>query len=129
MRLPTGFANLFPYLVVQDAAAFFEFIGAAFDATVIGVTEREGRVANARVRIGDVQFMVTQAGMLPAMTGAYYLFVDDADAVHARALANGATEVFAPADMDYGDRQGGVRDPFGNLWFVSTRLVDGSYED
>jgi PhnB protein len=31
--------------------------------------------------------------------------------------------------MDYGDRQGGVRDPFGNLWFVSTRLADGSYED
>jgi len=28
-----------------------------------------------------------------------------------------------PMDMPYGDRQGGVVDPCGNTWWISTRLV------
>jgi len=44
-----------------------------------------------------------------------------------RALKHGATLEMAVADMPYGDRQGGVVDPSGNIWWVSQRLVDGPY--
>jgi hypothetical protein len=27
-------------------------------------------------------------------------------------------------DQFYGDRSGGVRDPFGNLWFIATHIED-----
>jgi len=29
--------------------------------------------------------------------------------------------------MPYQDRQGGVKDPFENLWWISQRLVDEPY--
>jgi PhnB protein len=30
--------------------------------------------------------------------------------------------------MPYGDRQGGVRDPAGNIWWISQRIVRAPYE-
>jgi PhnB protein len=44
-----------------------------------------------------------------------------------RALAAGAAKIMDVADMPYDDRQGGVKDPYGNLWWLSERLVDGPY--
>ena len=90
--------------------------------------EHDGRLANAQVRIGDMRFMASEASdMLGPIPAALYLFVEDADVTHAAALTAGATEIYPPSDMPYGDRQGGVRDPYGNHWFISTRLVDGPY--
>ena len=43
------------------------------------------------------------------------------------ARSHGATLEMAVADMPYGDRQGGVRDPWGNLWWISQRLVEAPY--
>lgn len=128
MRLPDGYANLFPYIMVPDAEGLVAYLIGAFDAVEVARTEHDGRLANVQMRIGAVAFMIGQAQEgLGSATGAYYLFVEDADAVHARALSLGGQELFPPADMPYGDRQGGLRDPFGNIWFVSTRLVDGPY--
>jgi PhnB protein len=58
----------------------------------------------------------------------YYLYVEDAHASMRRALEHGATLEMGVADMPYGDRQGGVRDPHGNLWWISKRLVEAPYE-
>ena len=63
----------------------------------------------------------------PAMPASYYLYVADADAAVARAIAAGGTLVMPVADMPYQDRQGGVRDAFGNVWWISQRLVEGAY--
>lgn len=68
------------------------------------------------------------------MCSACYLCVVDADAAMARALAHGATlememeMEMAVASMPYGDRQGGIKDAHGKLWWISQRLVDGPYE-
>lgn len=51
-----------------------------------------------------------------------YLYVDDCDATYAAALAAGGTSIMAPADQSYGDRMSGVRDPFGNSWWIGRRL-------
>ena len=49
-----------------------------------------------------------------------HLFVGDSDAVYAQALAAGATVLYPIEDMPYGERSGGVTDPFGNQWFIAT---------
>jgi len=72
--------------------------------------------------------MVSDAGERFAATRAsYYLYVDDADASVARALGAGGTLIMPVADMPYGDRQGGVADAGGNIWWISQRLVDEPY--
>jgi PhnB protein len=48
--------------------------------------------------------------------------VEDADAVFARAIEAGATEVFPMADQFYGDRAGRVRAPSGHHWIIATRV-------
>jgi PhnB protein len=50
------------------------------------------------------------------------LFVADPDALAARAIAAGATEVFPIADQPYGLRQGRIEDPFGHHWLVGRPL-------
>ena len=62
------------------------------------------------------------------MQAAYYVYVKDADRTFAKALSNGAGKIFDPMDMPYEDRQGGITDPFGNIWWISTRLVEEAYD-
>jgi len=72
--------------------------------------------------------MVSEASeAFPPMPASYYLYVEDADAALARALAHGAALAMPVGNMPYGDRQGGVRDAHGNLWWLSERLVEGPY--
>jgi uncharacterized glyoxalase superfamily protein PhnB len=52
---------------------------------------------------------------------ALHLYVSDADAVYQHALQAGAHSVYAPMDQPYGDREAGVRDVAGNIWFIATR--------
>lgn len=63
-------------------------------------------------------------GPYQPMPTAFYLYVEDADALYERALHAGATSLWPPTDQPYGDRNGGVQDPFGNQWFPSTRIKD-----
>ena len=72
--------------------------------------------------------MVSEASSAyPAMPGSYYLYVESADAAVGRALENGALLEMKVSDMPYGDRQGGVRDRYGNIWWISQRLVNEPY--
>jgi len=129
MNTPAGFATVTPYCFVEEADAFVRFLVQALGGEQIGIHYRpDGAIANAQVRIGTATLMVSEAsGEFPAMPASYYLYVDDADAAMARAIAAGAISVLDVADMPYGDRQGGVRDPHGNLWWISQRLTDAPY--
>ena len=130
MRIPPGFHVVTPYFFVENAEGFVAFLvkGLAAAETCRSIRP-DGRIANVQVRLGDSTVMVSEATpAYPAMRAAYYLYVEDADASMALALANGASLEMAVGDMPYGDRQGGVRDPHGNLWWISQRLVDAPYE-
>lgn len=52
------------------------------------------------------------------------LYVEDVDAVLARALEAGATQERPLEDQLYGDRSAGFVDPFGHRWSVATRVED-----
>ena len=61
------------------------------------------------------------------MPASYYVYVNNADEAVAQAVSAGATQIMDVADQPYGDRQGGVRDPHGNYWWISQRLNEGGY--
>lgn len=130
MIIPPGFHAVTPYFFVEDAEGFVAFLVKGLAGTETCRSMRpDGRIANVQVRLGDSTVMVSESSAAyPAMRASYYLYVEDADASMALALANGASLEMAVGDMPYGDRQGGVRDPHGNLWWISQRLVDGPYE-
>lgn len=46
----------------------------------------------------------------------------DVDASFQRALAAGAAMLAPVTDQYYGDRVGTVLNPFGNRWFIATRV-------
>jgi PhnB protein len=131
MYLPEGYGTLFPYFIVSDAEEFVTFLKNVFDATEVGRTVLNGRIANVRIRVGTSTFMISEASAegLHATKAAYYIYVEDTDKTFAKALSHGATKIFDPMNMPYQDRQGGVVDPFGNTWWISTRLVEGTYDD
>ncbi len=129
MHLPPGFATVTPYFFVEDAPAFLAFLVEGLGGTeVLRHLRPDGTVGNAQVRLGDATVMVSEASpAFPALAASCYLYVADADAAMVRALAAGAIQVLAVQDMPYGDRQGGVRDPQGNLWWLSQRMQAGPY--
>ena len=63
------------------------------------------------------------------MRTALYLFVDNVDEMHKRALENGAKSEFEPENMPYEDRQSGIIDPSGNYWWISKRLKQKGYHE
>lgn len=131
MYLPTGFNTVTPYFFVEDAERFVAFLVDGLGGTeVLRSLRPDGRIGNAQVRIGTSTLMASEAGgPYPPMAASYYLYVEDADAAMARALAAGAVLEMEAMDMPYGDRQGGVRDSHGNLWWISQRLVDEPYSE
>jgi len=129
MRIPEGFTTITPYFFVDDAEKFVEFLKSAFAGVEVGrIVRDDGKIANAQVRIGTSTVMASEASTkYPAMPASYYLYVEDADAAMAQAVRSGATLEMPVADMPYGDRQGGIVDPCGNLWWISQRLEDKPY--
>ena len=126
---PPGFATVTPYIFADDAEAYAAFLVAGLGgAETVRTMRPDGRIANVQVLIGDATVMVSEASeRFPATRATYYLYVDDADAAVERALAAGGELIMPVADMPYGDRQGGVADRGGNIWWISQRLVHEPY--
>jgi len=128
MRLPPGFGTVTPYFFVDGAAGFVAFLVQGRGGVEVGRHMDGDRIANARVRLGTSTVMVSEASpTFPAMPASYCLDVENADDTMAHAIAAGASKVMKVAKMPYDDRQGGVRDAFENLWWISQRLADGPY--
>lgn len=130
MYIPPGFSTVTPYVFVTGAEQFVSFLVDGLGGVETCRSLRpDGRIANVQVLIGSSTIMASEAGpQYPPMPAAFYLLVEDARASMQRALAHGATLEMAVADMPYGDRQGGVRDAHGNLWWISQRLVEEPYQ-
>ena len=58
----------------------------------------------------------------PGVRASLYVYVEDCDAAHARALAAGATPHREPADQFYGDRTCSVYGPCGTHFAIATHL-------
>ncbi len=128
MTTPTGFATVTPYFTAADAEAFITFLVEGLGGTELGRSMQDDRIANCQVTLGNATVMVGQTRPGDSATqGHYYFYVDDADRAMERAIGAGAEQTMAVEDMPYGDRQGGVRDGEGNIWWISQRLSDEPY--
>ncbi len=121
-----GFHTVTPYLMVQEAAKLIDFVKEAFAATELFRGTGSAGGIHAEVRIGDSMVMIGGAGTWNGepMPAAIYLYMDDVDAVYKRALQAGAASLSEPADQPYGDRIAGVKDPFGDVWYIATHIED-----
>jgi len=129
--IPEGFHTVTPYLVVKGAAALIEFLKQAFDAQELHVMkDAEGNVRHAEIRIGDSPIMLGEStSQWQPMPAGIYLYVPDTDATYKKAMAAGASSIMEPADQFYGDRNGGVKDAWGNFWWIGTHVEDVSPEE
>lgn len=119
--IPTGFSAITPYLHLQEAQAFIEFVQAAFGAEVTMNNVQDGRIMHAELRIAGCMLELSEAREdWPALPAAFHFYVPDCDAVHARALAAGAEELQPPMDQPYGERSSALKDRWGVRWYVAT---------
>ncbi|HTO88472.1 MAG TPA: VOC family protein [Thermoanaerobaculia bacterium] len=137
--IPDGYNAVTPYLIVDGAAAAIEFYKKTFGAKeVMRMPAPGGRIGHAEVTIGDSHVMLADENpdmnaRSPKSVGgspiSLLLYVDDVDKTVERAIAAGAKLKRPVADQFYGDRTGGIEDPFGHQWYVATHIEDVSPEE
>ena len=97
-----------------------------------------GRIGHAEVKIGDSHLMLADEDPAMGYRGpkagggnsiSLLLYVENCDAVVDRAVKAGAKITRPVADQFYGDRTGGIEDPFGHSWYVTTHVKDVSEEE
>src|SRR5712672_2396645 len=122
--MPGGYRTIAPYIIVPRAGEFIEFLKEAFGGTERFRVPIEGSdlIMHAEVAIGHCGIELADATeQVPPEPMAIHVDVDDSDSVFTRAVEAGATSIYEVGDHVSGDRQGAVRDPFGNLWYVSMK--------
>jgi len=131
-------STLSPRLVIKGAAQALEFYREVFGAELTDrFDDQDGGIVHAGLRIGESTFSITEQserwgsrGPLSLGGSPVVLEVTCAtDAVWAKAMAAGATEVFPLADHFYGARAGRFADPFGHLWIVTQAIEDVSDDE
>ena len=137
--IPEGYHTATPYLIVRDAASAIEFYKRAFGAAeLMRMAEPSGKVRHAEIKIGNSPIMLVDefpeiGARSPQSFGgspvSFLLYVEDVDAVFSQAVAAGAKVLHPVEDQFYGDRRGGVTDPFGHLWYIATHKEDLTPEE
>jgi len=110
------------------AEPVLNFVKRAFGAVELGRhASPDGVIHHATVKIGTGLIEMGEAhGPYQPMPTMFYLYVPDVDALYRRAIEAGGTSISEPTDQPYGDRSGGVTDPFGNKWYIATHIKDVS---
>ena len=121
-----GAPDVQPYLHPLRGEPVIAFLKKAFGAEDLGrFASPDGVIHHATLKIGDSHLELGEAqGPYQPMNSMFYLYVPDCDSLYRRALAAGATSISEPKDQSYGDRSGGVKDAFGNQWYIATHLKD-----
>jgi PhnB protein len=93
----------------------------------------DGKIGHAEIRIGDSPVMLADESpemgqkSLRTIGGSpisLLVYVEDVDARVAQAVAAGAKLTRPVANQFYGDRTGGIEDPFGYHWYLATHVED-----
>jgi PhnB protein len=115
-----GVGTVRPY--VYGNLDLIEFVQQVFGAVELERVELGAQSFHVEAAIGD-SVIVLEVGDPPpasAATASIYVYVPDVDAAYGRALEAGATEISPPEDKPYDERAAGVKDGFGNTWWIAT---------
>ncbi len=129
--IPNGFNTLTPFLVAKDAQRLIDFANKAFGAeTVTCLRYKDGTIWNAEFQVGSSKLLVAQAhGENQPFPAFLYVYLEDTDAAYAAAIEAGGQSLMEPSDQFYGDRNAGVMDHDGNVWWIATRVEDVPFEE
>jgi PhnB protein len=132
--IPEGYHSVTPYLIFSVAGEAIAFYKRALGAEEILRMNGPGcRIHHAEIKIGDSHVMLADEhpeiqALSPKTIGGspvtMHLYVEDVDTAVERAVAAGAKLIRPVADQFYGDRTGGIEDPFGYRWFIATHKED-----
>jgi PhnB protein len=119
-----GAPTVQPSLHPLRAEPVINFVKRAFGAVELGRhASPDGVIHHATVKIGQSLIEMGEAhGPYQPMPTMFYVNVPDVDASYRRAIEAGGTSISEPVNQPYGDRSGGVTDPFGNKWYVATPI-------
>lgn len=113
--------TVMPYLIIPNATGFYEFVRNVFNGheTAKFLNDDES-LMHGEVNIGGSTIMFGNCSEAwKAQPAGLYIQVENADKTFYTALDHGATVVMELADKDYG-RTGGIKDPFGNTWWITS---------
>ncbi|HUR55835.1 MAG TPA: VOC family protein [Gemmataceae bacterium] len=137
--IPDGYNSVTPYLVIKGAAEALEFYKSVFGATeLMRFDGPNGTLAHAEIKIGNSPIMISDEWPDMGFRGpksiggspvGIMIYVEDADAMFAKAVATGATATKPLQDQFYGDRSGSITDPWGHMWTIATHVEDVSPEE
>lgn len=132
--IPAGFGTVTPSMVVDGAADAIAFYAKAFGAVEIDrASSPDGKIMHATIRIGNSNIMLNDEfpdwqvfgpKKFGGSAQSIHLYVEDADALFAQAVAAGAEVRMPMSDAFWGDRYGQLADPFGHVWSIATRTRD-----
>ncbi|KAB2346092.1 VOC family protein [Actinomadura rudentiformis] len=129
--IPEGYTTVTPWIISRDSAGVIDYLERAFGGEELGrVVDARGVIGHAEVRIGDAIVMLFDSDPSWPPTPAFLrLYVPDAHATHRRAVEAGGTSITEVTHLAFGDLVGRVRDPFGNVWWIQTRIEDVTEEE
>ncbi|HEY1262164.1 MAG TPA: VOC family protein, partial [Terriglobales bacterium] len=121
-----GAPDVQPYLHPLRAEPLMTFLKRAFGAEELSRhATPQGVLQHVTMKMGDSYLEIGEAHEIyQPMASMFYLYVPDCDGMYKRALAAGAASIAEPQDHPYGDRSGGVKDAFGNQWWIATHIKD-----
>jgi PhnB protein len=123
LNLPENYQAVMPYLIVKNAARFIEFTQIVFGATEQFKTMRdEQTVMHAEININGSTIMFADCtDTYTQQNAGMFVYVESCDDTYQKALDNGGESIMPPANQSYG-RSAGVKDPFGNTWWITNPL-------
>lgn len=136
--IPEGYHSITPFIVVNEASKAIEFYERVFDAEVVTRNDGPGGlVMHCELRIGDSILQLAdpqpEYGLAvpdpEQVTASLVAYVEDCDAVYAKAVEAGASVREEPSVFLTGDRYASINDPFGRRWSIMTRVEDVSREE
>lgn len=124
MEIAQGHQAVMPYLMVENARKFTEFCQKVFNAQLRFSRLREDNITvmHSEIQISGCTIMFCDAtDQWKVETSNLFIYVEDVDETFQKAIEAGAAIVSEIANQDYG-RSGGVKDPFGNVWWITSIL-------
>ena len=124
MKVPKGHQVVMPYLMLNGALKFIDFVKNVFNAelneSMHKLREDKATVMHSEVTICGSTIMFTDATeQWREQTANLFVYVDNADETYRKAIDSGATMLMELSNQDYG-RTCGVTDPFGNVWWITS---------
>jgi uncharacterized glyoxalase superfamily protein PhnB len=129
---PAGWPRIVPHLIYDHPGAAADWLSRAFgfrERTARRHTATDGTIERAQMDVGDSIITLglpSVHGESPSrgVSAMMYVYVDDVDAHHRRAVAAGARIVLELADRPWGDRCYQSMDLERHQWTFAQHLAD-----